>query len=182
MLYDKIQQTVSYIESCFNKSPQVLLILGTGLSGIGDDFEPELTLAYSQIPNFPESTVKGHRGSLVFGTCKGLQIAIMEGRFHYYEGYELQEVTFPIRVMRKLGAEYLFIVSAAGGLNADHQPGDVMAITDHINLLGSNPLRGITDERLGDRFPSMIRPYDVDLVNYAVKIADDLGFQIATGV
>ncbi len=151
-LYQSVQDAAGFIRRTISSQPEAAIILGTGLGGITEHVSVIDRIPYSQLPHFPESTVQGHKGDLVFGTMAGRNVVVMQGRFHYYEGYTLQEATIAVRVMRELGARFLIVNDAAGGLNPHFKPGDLMIVTDHINLLGDNPLRGVTDERLGDRF------------------------------
>ena len=139
-------------------------------------------IPYAEIPNFPVSTVEGHSGNLIFGTLGGKRVMAMQGRFHYYEGYDMKQVTFPVRVMRALGVDTLFVSNAAGGMNKEFRVGDVMVITDHINLFPENPLRGKNYKELGDRFPAMTEPYDHALVDLADKIAAEKGLRLMHGV
>jgi purine-nucleoside phosphorylase len=181
-LYQSIQDAVGFLRRAIASQPEAAIILGTGLGGITDHITVTDRIPYNEIPHFPESTVQGHKGDLVFGTMAGRSVVVMQGRFHYYEGHSLQEATLPVRIMRQLGARFLFVNSAAGGLNPDFKPGDVMIVTDHINLLGDNPLRGVTDERLGDRFPDMSRPYDEELIEKAEKAALENKVPVKLGV
>jgi purine-nucleoside phosphorylase len=181
-LYQSIQDAASFLRRAIGSQPEAAIILGTGLGGIVDHVSVTDRIPYSQLPHFPESTVQGHKGDLVFGTMAGRSVVVMQGRFHYYEGYTLQEATLPVRIMRELGARFLFVNSAAGGLNPHFEPGDVMIVTDHINLLGDNPLRGVTDERLGDRFPDMSRPYDEELLQKAQQAAQELKEAVKLGI
>jgi purine-nucleoside phosphorylase len=181
-LYQSIQDAARFLRGAISAQPEAAIILGTGLGGITNHISVTDRIPYNQLPHFPESTVQGHKGDLVFGTMAGRSVVVMQGRFHYYEGYTLQEATLPVRIMRELGARFLFVNSAAGGLNPHFKPGDVMIVTDHINLLGDNPLRGVTDDRLGDRFPDMSRPYDEDLIQKAQQAAQELKEPVALGV
>ena len=181
-LYQSVQDAASFLRRAIGSQPEVAIILGTGLGGITDHISVTERIPYSQLPHFPESTVQGHKGDLVFGTMAGRSVVVMQGRFHYYEGHTLQEATLPVRIMRQLGARFLFVNSAAGGLNPDFKSGDVMIVTDHINLLGDNPLRGVTDERLGDRFPDMSRPYDEELLQKAQQAAQELKEPVKLGI
>lgn len=181
-LYQSIQDAASFLRRAIASQPEAAIILGTGLGGITDHISVTDRIPYNQLPHFPESTVQGHKGDLVFGTMAGRSVVVMQGRFHYYEGHTLQEATLPVRIMRQLGARFLFVNSAAGGLNPHFKPGDVMIVTDHINLLGDNPLRGVTDERLGDRFPDMSRPYDEELLQKAQQAAQELKEPVKFGI
>ncbi len=162
--------------------PEVALILGTGLGQVAERINAVATVPYQEIPHFVLSTVESHKGNLIFGTLSGRRIVAMGGRFHYYEGYSMTEVTLPVRVLRRLGARVLIVVSAAGGLNPAFRPGDIMLVADHINLMGENPLRGFTDERLGTRFPDMSRPYDAELSRSASEAATELQIPLRVGV
>ncbi len=167
----KVLETVSFIQNKTNFKPQAGVILGSGLSGLVEATDIEHSLEYKDIPNFPVSTVEGHGGKLIFGTLGGKKIVLMSGRFHYYEGYNMQEVTFPIRVMKYLGAEILMVSNAAGGMNAAFKVGDLMVIKDHINLFPEHPLRGRNNAEVGPRFPDMSEPYDTTLIKNAHQIA-----------
>jgi len=181
-LFDKIQETTSFIKSKIKNAPTVGVVLGSGLGGLIDMVDIETELPYSTIPNFPISTVEGHSGKLVFGKMGGKNVLLMAGRFHYYEGYTMQEVTFPIRVMKALGVETVIISNAAGGMNKDYKVGDIVLIRDCINLFPEHPLRGANDERLGVRFLDMSEPFDLSLVNKAKSIATEQGLKVHTGV
>ncbi|MEQ1825341.1 MAG: purine-nucleoside phosphorylase [Pirellula sp.] len=170
-LYDKIQEASSAIRKVWNRSPHVGIILGTGLGPLVQRIDVEATIEYGDIPHFPKSTATSHRGRLVCGTLCGLPVMAMEGRFHMYEGYQLKQITLPVRVMKAMGAELLVVSNACGGLNPFYKSGDIMLIDDHINLLGDNPLIGINDDRLGPRFPDMCQPYDQSLIVAALKTA-----------
>lgn len=181
-MYGAVQEAVDFLKRIEDFAPEVAIILGTGLGGVAHSIEVVHRVPYEEIPHFPLSTVEGHKGDLVFGTVAGCRVVAMQGRFHYYEGYTLQQVTLPVRVMRALGARFLFINSAAGGLNPLFRAGDLMIVTDHLNLLGENPLRGLTDERLGNRFPDMTRAYDRELVQTATDVALELRIPVRHGV
>ncbi|MEX0817945.1 MAG: purine-nucleoside phosphorylase [Pirellulaceae bacterium] len=170
-LYGQIEEAVAAIKSKWDKTPRAGIILGTGLGGFVDEIQQEASLDYEEIPNFPSSTAISHRGRLVCGTLNGLPVMAMEGRFHMYEGYPLQQITLPVRVMKAMGAELLVVSNACGGLNPYFRNGDIVVIEDHINLMGDNPLIGINDDRLGPRFPDMCEPYDQNLVDKALEIA-----------
>ncbi len=181
-LYSKIQDTKNFILQKINNKPKVGIILGSGLGGLVDIIEKETAINYTHIPNFPVSTVEGHQGQLVFGKISGVDVVLMAGRFHFYEGYNMQEVTFPVRVMKELGVENLIVSNAAGGMNADFTIGNLMIITDHINLFPEHPLRGHNDPRLGTRFPDMSEAYDKTLINKAEEIARNLNIEVKKGV
>jgi purine-nucleoside phosphorylase len=172
-LYDKIQDAVAAVRKKWTGTPRVGMILGTGLGGLGEEIEKEATIPYSQIAHFPESTVISHAGQLLCGKLGGQTVLAMEGRFHAYEGYTHQQITFPVRVMKALGCELLIVSNACGGMNPQHTKGDLMLIEDHINLMGDNPLIGKNDDRLGPRFPDMCWPYDRELLALAQRVAVD---------
>ena len=167
----KIKATSTFIQNATNFKPEIGIILGTGLGGLVKEIEIVQTLKYSDIPNFPVSTVEGHKGQLIFGKLGGKNIIAMQGRFHFYEGYDMKEVTFPVRVMNDLGIKKLMVSNASGGLNPAFKVGDVMMITDHINMFSNNPLLGPNIDQLGARFPDMSQAYDGHLRNLARKIA-----------
>lgn len=167
----KITESVEFINQKSNIKPKIAIILGTGLGRLAEDIQEKEIIPYSDIPNFPISTVQGHGGNLVLGKLENKEVVAMQGRFHYYEGYNLKEVTFPVRVMKKLGADVIIISNAAGGMNRFFKRGDLMLITDHINLFGDNPLIGPNDEELGLRFPDMSEAYDRKLVELTLKVA-----------
>ncbi len=167
----KITATVDFIKSKVDFDGKIAVILGSGLGNFAQNVSVEASLDYAEIPNFPVSTVEGHAGKLIFGTYKGKKILVMQGRFHYYEGYSMEEVTFPIRVFKLLGIEYLFVSNAAGGINYSFEVGDLMMITDHINWFGTNPLIGKNISELGPRFPDMTKAYNPELCMQAHKIA-----------
>lgn len=181
-LIDRIDQTREYLREQIEFEPEIGLILGSGLGDLADRIEGSIEIEYKDIPNFPVSTVEGHEGKLVFGKLKGKSVVAMKGRFHYYEGYELEEVTFPVRVMKRLGVEKLIVTNAAGGSNTDFKPGDLMIIEDHINFALRNPLIGINHEELGSRFPDMSRAYDREMMESAKEVAKNLGIDLKSGV
>ena len=181
-MYDKIMESVEYIKSKVNRKPKIAIILGSGLGALVDAVKDKENISYENIPNFPISTVEGHEGNLVFGKINGREVLLMQGRFHYYEGYTMKEVTYPIYVMKKLGIEKIIVTNACGGINRNFAPGTLMLIKDFINLFGDNPLIGANDERLGMRFPDMSEPYKIDLINKAKEIADELDIKYAEGV
>lgn len=170
-LHAQIQAAVNKIRSVWKSEPKVGIILGTGLGSLAGQIEQEASLEYEEIPNFPKSTATSHRGRLVLGKLEGIPVMAMEGRFHKYEGYSLQQITLPVRVMKAMGCELLVVSNACGGMNPNYRSGDLMLIEDHINLLGDNPLIGVNDDRLGPRFPDMIEPYDQRLIDSALEIA-----------
>lgn len=171
-MFQILHETVEYIKKKSNDfQPEVGIILGTGLGGLVDEIEVEFSLMYSNIPNFPISTLEFHSGKLIFGTLKGKKVVAMQGRLHYYEGYSMLQITFPVRVMKALGIQYLFVSNAAGSLNADFKKGDLMVISDHINLQPESPLRGRNDADMGPRFPDMSQPYEKTLIAKALEIA-----------
>jgi purine-nucleoside phosphorylase len=170
-LYEQIQAAKQAIVKRWLAKPKAGIILGTGLGGLTEDIEAEATFAYEEIPYFPHSTVKSHAGRLVCGRLAGQTVVAMEGRFHYYEGYSLQQITLPVRVMKALGCEVLVVSNACGGMNPQFGKGDLMIIEDHINLMGDNPLIGKNDDRLGPRFPDMCRPYDPELIALTARLA-----------
>lgn len=181
-MLEKIQQTADYLRQRAGEMPKLAIILGTGLGNLVDHIENKQFIPYSEIPNFPVSTVQGHSGNLIFGTMGGRRVMAMQGRFHYYEGYDMKTVTFPVRVFKALGVETLFVSNAAGGMNKEFRVGDVMVITDHINLFPENPLRGKNYEELGPRFPAMTEPYDKSLIALADTIAAEKGLRLMHGV
>lgn len=181
-MWEKVQETVNYIKSKTNFSPEFGVILGSGLGGFTEDIEIEFTLPYNEIPNFPVSTVEGHKGALVFGTIGNKKVVAMQGRFHYYEGYDMKEVTFPVRVMKYLGVEKLVVSNASGGVNPFYKVGDIVIIYDHINMMPEHPLRGKNDERFGPRFVNMSEPYSRELINKAKNIAIDLNIEVKDGI
>ncbi|MBR5074859.1 MAG: purine-nucleoside phosphorylase [Bacteroidales bacterium] len=179
---EKIFQSADYLKMRIgDRHPIAGIILGSGLGSLADRIENPFVIPYSEIPNFPVSTAVGHKGNLIFGTLGGKEVMCMQGRFHYYEGYTMDQVTICIRVMKLLGVEYLLASCACGGLNPSFRVGDIMAITDHINLL-PNPLIGVNMESFGTRFPDMSHPYDEELIERGKKIAMENGFTLMTGV
>lgn len=184
-LWKRIQSAATFIRTQTDLQPAVGLILGSGLSALADELDGAGVLPYADIPDFGQATVQGHRGELVVGRLSGCPVAVMRGRFHLYEGYDLQQTTFPVRVMQALGAHTLVVTNAAGGLRADWQVGDLMLITDHINLpgmAGHHPLRGPNDERLGVRFPALTDAYDVEHTRVARDVAAQVGVTLHGGV
>lgn len=181
-LFDKIEKAAETIRSHWDQQPRVGVILGTGLGTLAAQIAAEATIPYAAIPHFPQSTSIGHTGQLVCGRLEGLPIVAMEGRFHAYEGYSYQQLSFPVRVMKALGAGTLIVSNACGGMNPQYRSGDIVVIEDHINLMNGNPLVGVNDDRLGPRFPDMCRPYDDELIERALEIARRENFVAHKGV
>ena len=180
--FDKIQEAASKVSERWNERADVGIVLGTGLGGLAKAIETDAIIPYEDIPYFPTSTVESHAGRLILGRLEGKRVVAMQGRFHYYEGYSAREITFPIRVMKALGASTLVVSNACGGLNPQFQAGDVMLIEDHINLQVVNPLIGRNDDRLGPRFPDMSEPYSKELLALARRVALDAGIHAQQGV
>ncbi len=178
----RIQEAAAYIREHLDETPEIAMILGSGLGVLGDEVEGAVKIDYKDIPHFPVSTVAGHAGRLVCGELAGRHVMVMQGRFHYYEGYHMSQVTFPIYVMKELGINNIVITNAAGGLNRHFQAGDLMVITDHINFTGSNPLIGPNPDRYGPRFPDMSRAYDPSLIQLTLEKAELNGIQLQKGV
>ena len=182
---DHVEEAAAAIRQAARIEPLIGIILGSGLSALADAVEDPVSIDYQDIPHFPVSTIVGHKGRLVLGMLQGLPVVVMQGRVHYYEGYSMQEITLPVRVLRQLGVETLVVTNAAGGLNKAFSSGDLMLITDHINLVGmtgANPLRGPNDDELGPRFPDMSKAYDRDLRRLAVAVASEAGLPLHQGV
>lgn len=181
--HTKLNAAVNFLQDKLSGfQPEIGLILGSGLGALGDEVENPIVVPYEQIPNFPQSTVEGHAGQLVMGTLKGKKVLVMQGRFHYYEGYSIQDVTLPVKVMKKLGVDKLIVTNAAGGINRNFHPGDLMLITDHINLTGNNPLLGPNDNELGPRFPDMSEAYNKSLRQVALTVAKEQNLNLQQGV
>ncbi len=178
----RIDEATDYIRPRSNQQPALGIVLGTGLGALVDDIEIDATLDYQDIPHFPISTVESHSGRLILGSLEGRLLVAMQGRFHYYEGYTMQQITFPIRVMQRLGIKTLIVSNACGGMNRSYQRGDLMRIDDHINLLGDNPLCGPNLDELGPRFPDMSEPYDRQLGALADRVALEAGIELQVGV
>ncbi len=181
-LVEKINETVQYLENKLKNRPKIGIILGSGLGPLADEISNAEVIKYDEIPNFPTSTVQGHKGQLVVGKLEGKEVVAMQGRFHYYEGYSIDKVTFPVRVMKALGVDTIIITNAAGGVNRGFEPGDLMIITDHINFTFDNPLIGKNYDELGPRFPDMSHAYDESLVDIAIRAANHLNIKIKKGV
>lgn len=178
----QIDESIEFIRNRTQSRPRIAIILGTGLGGLVKDIDVECSINYSEIPNFVLSTVEFHSGKLIFGQIAGIDIVVMQGRFHYYEGYTMHQITFPVRVLKYLGADYLFVSNACGSVNPYIRAGNIMIIDDHINLLGSNPLIGSNDESIGPRFPDMSEPYSKELMGLSEKIALRNNIKLFKGV
>lgn len=183
-LRKQIDEAVGYIRKHTRMRPSIGIILGTGLGGLVKEIKREVVLDYEEIPHFPVSTVESHHGKFIFGTLAGKKVVAMQGRFHFYEGYTMQQITFPVRVMSSkvgLGVKTLLVSNAAGGMNPQFNRGDIMIMNDHINMLGDNPLIGANDEELGPRFPDMSEPYSRELIALAEQVALDLKIKVQKG-
>lgn len=179
----KVDETVSFLKEKMKRAPSVVIILGTGLGGLMDSIEIDTLLPYEEIPHFPRSTVEGHQGNLIFGNLNGKDVAVLQGRFHYYEGYSTRELTFPLRTLALLGAKTLVVTNAAGGLDTDLVPYTIMVIRDHLNFIGENPLRGENVDDWGPRFPDLSEPYDRKLIAATLQCAEKLHMtNVTTGV
>jgi purine-nucleoside phosphorylase len=181
-MWEKVQETVAFIKEKTNFTPEFGVILGSGLGGFTKDIEILHKIPYTEIPNFPVSTVQGHKGNLIFGKIGDKNVVAMQGRFHYYEGYSMHEVTFPVRVMKYLGVETLIVSNASGGVNPTYKVGDIVLIYDHINMMPEHPLRGINDERFGPRFVNMGEPYNKKLIQKAKQLASELDIEVKDGI
>ena len=182
MMWNKIQETVKFIKDKTNFTPEYGVILGSGLGSFTDDITIEFTLPYTEIPNFPVSTVEGHKGALVFGKIGAKNVVAMQGRFHFYEGYDMKEVTFPVRVMKYLGVEKLIVSNASGGVNSNYKVGSIVILKDQINMMPEHPLRGKNDERLGPRFVNMSEPFSRKMIAKAKEIAKKEGIEVQDGI
>ncbi|OAB26275.1 purine-nucleoside phosphorylase [Flavobacterium fryxellicola] len=181
-MWEQVQETVSFITEKINFTPEYGVILGSGLGSFTDEMEVAFTLPYNEIPNFPVSTVQGHKGALVFGTIGAKKVVAMQGRFHFYEGYSMTEVTFPVRVMKFLGVTKLVVSNASGGVNPNYQVGSIVMITDHINMTPEHPLRGKNDDRFGPRFVNMSEPYSRKMIAKATALANELNIEVYEGI
>ncbi len=181
-LMQQLQETARFIQSKISASANTAIILGSGLGNLSSVIEPEFSIPYGEIPNFPVSRVEGHKGRLILGTLNGKKVWVMEGRFHFYEGYTAEQVVFPIRVFKLLGVENLFLSNAAGGVNKDYQVGDLMIIKDHISFFTINPLLGKNEAELGTRFPDMSEPYANSFIEKAKQIAAANNIKVHEGV
>lgn len=181
-MWEQVQETVSYINKINNFNPEYGIILGSGLGSFTEDIKIEFTLPYNEIPNFPVSTVQGHKGALVFGTIGDKKVVAMQGRFHFYEGYSMKEVTFPVRVLKFLGVTKLIVSNASGGVNPNYKIGEIVIIKDHINFTPEHPLRGANDERFGPRFVNMSEPYSRKMIAKAKELALQLNIEVKDGI
>ena len=181
-MLETIRQTADYLKGKISEIPNTAIILGTGLGELAHEIEDKNEIPYTEIPNFPVSTVEGHSGKLIIGTLGGKKVLAMQGRFHYYEGYDMKQVTFPVRVFQALGIEYLFVSNAAGGMNSSFDIGDIMLIEDHINLFPEHPLHGKNFNELGTRFPDMSEAYNKSLRLMAMEIAKEKNIKLQHGV
>ena len=181
-MIEAIDKAVDVIKGKISIEPAIGIVLGTGLGELAKEIKPDAVIPYGEIPGFPKSTVESHAGQLIAGTIAGKNVVAMQGRFHFYEGYSMQQITFPVRVMKFLGCDTLLVSNAAGGLNPDFKAGDIMIMKDHINLLGTNPLIGVNDPRLGPRFPDMSEPYSNELIKIAEDVALDEKIKVNKGV
>ena len=181
-VYDQAQRAAEQIRSRTKTKPSIAVVLGSGLGAFADELTESTAIAYSEIPGFAKATVEGHAGKMVVGKAGEVPIAAMQGRFHFYEGYALDDVTFPVRVLRLLGVETLILTNAAGSLNTEFTPGSLMVISDHINLMGANPLIGPNDDRFGPRFPDLTSTYDPDLQNLVIEEAKAIDIEMRRGV
>jgi purine-nucleoside phosphorylase len=181
-MWEQVQETVSFIKEKTNFTPEYGVILGSGLGSFTDDINIEFTLPYNEIPNFPVSTVQGHKGALVFGTIGDKKVVAMQGRFHFYEGYSMKEVTFPVRVMKYLGVEKLVVSNASGGVNSNYEVGSIVLLKDQINMMPEHPLRGKNDERFGPRFLNMSEPFSNNMISVAKALAKNLKIKVQDGI
>lgn len=181
-MWNKVQETVKYLQSRGITTPDFGIVLGTGLGNLADKITVDISISYKDIPNFPVSTVKGHSGKLIFGTLGGKKVLAMKGRFHFYEGWDISQTIFPIRVMKILGIEKLIVSNASGGVNPDFEVGDIMIIDDHINFMPVHPLHGKNDERFGPRFVDMHEPYNKEMIARIEKIAKSMQVKLRKGI
>jgi purine-nucleoside phosphorylase len=181
-IYERVEHAARTIRARISEEPRVALVLGSGLGAFADDVEDAVAIPYEEIPGFARPTVEGHAGRMVIGKIDGVAIAAMQGRFHYYEGYAFEEVTFPIRTLSLLGAKSLILTNAAGGINVAFDQGALMIISDHLNLMGASPLRGVHDKRFGERFPDMSEVYARDYQEIAVEEANAMGLELRRGI
>ena len=181
-MLEKIKESAEFLQQKIHTSPKIAIVLGSGLGGLVDHIHIETEIPYTNIPNFPVSTVKGHRGSLVFGKMNNIEVVVMSGRFHFYEGYTMKDVTFPLQVLKEIGIQQVILSNAAGGMNPTFKVGDIMIINDHINLMGNNPLLGPNDDRMGARFQEMSEAYSRRMIKIAFHTAEKLNIHLQQGV
>lgn len=181
-LIEQLNETAAYIKTKYNEQPTIGVVLGSGLGNFIEEMQVDVEINYTDLPHFPISTVKGHNSKLILGKMNEKDVAVMSGRFHYYEGYNVQQIVYPVRLMKMLGVKTLLISNAAGGVNTSFKVGDLMIITDHISLFTINPLPGKNEDELGIRFPDMSEPYSKELINKAKSIAKNLGYDVKEGV
>lgn len=181
-MFDRVVETTEFLKNKVENRPKIAIILGSGLGGLVDYVDEKIVIPYHEIPNFPVSTVSGHAGELVFGKINGVEVLVMKGRFHFYEGYDMKKVTYPQYVFKQFGIETMIVSNAAGGANTEYKPGTLMIIKDHINFFGTNPLIGPNDERFGPRFPDMSETYSKELIEKAKNVAKTLGIDYEEGV
>jgi len=181
-MLQNIQDTVDFIQKRIHEIPEFAIVLGSGLGKLQDEIQVEVEIPYSEIPNFPQTTVAGHNGKLLYGTIEGKKVLMMAGRFHYYEGYSMKEVTYPFRVFHLLGIKKLIVSNASGGVNSNFKVGDIMIIKDHINFFPEHPLRGKNDEKFGPRFPDMSQVYDKEYIDTIFTIAKEKNINLQKGV
>lgn len=182
LLHNQVSAASEYIEKSITFKPEICIVLGSGLGALAEEVENQVVIPYTDIPYWPHSTVLGHAGRLIIGTLHGHSVAVMQGRAHYYEGYSMDEVTFPIRVLGSLGVKVLIVTNASGGINIEYKPGTIVAITDHINLMGTNPLIGTNNDKIGPRFPDMTEAYDKEFIEILSKIVQKEEIDFETGV
>lgn len=182
MFYDKVKESADFISGKLTEVPKIAIILGSGLGGLVDIMEDKTVIPYGDIPNFPQSTVMGHAGNFVIGKIGNQVVAAMQGRFHFYEGFTMHELTYPLYVMKLIGVENIIVTNACGGINRSFKPGDLMIIDNYISFLAENPLIGNNDDRFGARFPDMSEPYSLELKEKAIRSAEKLGIDYKSGV
>lgn len=180
-MWNRVQETVKFLKDKGVSTPDFGIVLGTGLGNLSEEIDAMISIPYEEIPNFPVSTVKGHHGELIYGKLGGKMVLAMRGRFHYYEGYEMQQIVFPIRVMKYLGVQNLIVSNASGGVNPKFKVGDIMIINDHVNMIPEHPLRGKNDERFGPRFVDMHEPYDLKMISKMERIAEKMNISLQKG-
>jgi purine-nucleoside phosphorylase len=181
-LFDRVETAAHFLQRRVEEPPSIAVVLGSGLGSLADRLVDPITIPYAEIPHFPAPTVHGHRGNLVVGKLGSARVAALQGRFHYYEGHDLEAVTLPVRLMKAFGVKTLILTAATGGIHPDYRPGDLVCLSDHLNLIGSNPLRGPNDDRLGLRFPDMTRVYSPGLRKLAIEEAARLGLTLREGI